>query len=354
MGFPWRGGVNLSTTGILMWSHPFVVRMDDDQEVAVVLMDTQGAFDSNHTVRESAVVFALSTMISSIQGNSTFTCLSIYYFCNLSLVFNLMRNLQEDNLHVLEVFSEYGRLALELGPAKPFQKLVFLIRDWSFPYDHAYGFAGGAELLKKMLRIEDNMPEQLQHIRQRIFECFNELGCFLMPHPGSNVATNQHFLGAPRDYGRDFLQQLKVFVPGLLKPNKLVVKEIGGRQVTGRELLEYFKVYFNIFSGDTMPEPKTMFEATAEANNLTAVALARDSYVRSMEVFCGGNRPYINQTILDQHHVRKRDQCLLQFDHIPKMGGAHFSEPYRYQLEDELDDLYEHYVAVNESKNMFG
>jgi len=31
-------------------------------------MDTQGAFDSEYTVRDSATVFALSTMTSSIQG----------------------------------------------------------------------------------------------------------------------------------------------------------------------------------------------------------------------------------------------------------------------------------------------
>jgi len=48
-------------------------------QVAVLLMDTQGTFDSQSTLRDSATVFALSTMISSIQvrkemspGNSCF------------------------------------------------------------------------------------------------------------------------------------------------------------------------------------------------------------------------------------------------------------------------------------------
>lgn len=36
-------------------------------QVAVLLMDTQGAFDSESTVRDCATVFALSTMISSVQ-----------------------------------------------------------------------------------------------------------------------------------------------------------------------------------------------------------------------------------------------------------------------------------------------
>lgn len=67
-GFSWRGGSERDTTGILMWSEPFVYKLDNGKEVAVLLMDTQGAFDSEYTVRDTATVFALSTMTSSIQG----------------------------------------------------------------------------------------------------------------------------------------------------------------------------------------------------------------------------------------------------------------------------------------------
>ena len=36
-------------------------------QVAVLFMDTQGAFDCNSTVNDSATVFALSTLLSSMQ-----------------------------------------------------------------------------------------------------------------------------------------------------------------------------------------------------------------------------------------------------------------------------------------------
>lgn len=160
-----------------------------------------------------------------------------------------MHNLQEDNLQVLEIFLEYGRLALESVHEKPFQKLIFLIRDWSYPYEHAYGFEGGAKLLDKKLELKDTMPEQLQRVRRKIKQCFSEIGCFLMPHPGSRVATSPAFDGRTDDYDRDFLDNLKTFVPDLLGPGKLIPKEIGGRYVSGRELLEYFKVYINVFAG---------------------------------------------------------------------------------------------------------
>ncbi|KAH9393030.1 putative RING-H2 finger protein [Tyrophagus putrescentiae] len=320
-GFSWRGGCARDTTGILMWSEPFVIKRDDGTDVAVVLMDTQGAFDSEYTVKDSATVFALSTMTSSIQ------------------VFNLMHNLQEDNLQVLEIFLEYGRLALESVHEKPFQKLIFLIRDWSYPYEHPYGFEGGARLLEKKLELKETMPEQLQRVRRKIKH---------------RVATSPQFDGRTVDYDADFRDNLKTFVPDLLAPGKLIPKEIGGRYVSGRELLEYFKVYINVFAGDTMPEPKTMLEATAEANNLTAVAIIKDVYVVEMEKICGGAQPFINPTHLEAKHGEVMASCMDQFDQIPKMGGTEFSTGYRNKLEEELNTSFEHFAIQNRSKNVFG
>ena len=263
-----------------------------------------------------------------------------------------MHNLQEDNLQVLEIFLEYGRLALESVHEKPFQKLIFLIRDWSYPYERAYGFEGGKDLLEKKLELKDTMPEQLQRVRRKIRECFREIGCFLMPHPGSRVATNPKFDGRTADYDQDFLEHLKQFVPDLLSADRLVPKVIGGREVTGRELLEYFKVYINVFAGDTMPEPKTMLEATAEANNLTAVATVKDLYISHMEQLCGGSQPYINPTRLDNSHKDIKQQCLDYFDKIPKMGGDEFSANYRQKLEAELDSAFDNFTIQNKNKNV--
>ncbi|XP_009872022.1 PREDICTED: atlastin-1-like, partial [Apaloderma vittatum] len=83
-GFSWRGGSERETTGIQIWSEVFLVDKPDGKKVAVLLMDTQGTFDSQSTLRDSATVFALSTMISSIQ------------------VYNLSQNVQEDDLQHLQ------------------------------------------------------------------------------------------------------------------------------------------------------------------------------------------------------------------------------------------------------------
>ena len=49
------------------------------------MLDTQGAFDSQSTVKDCATIFALSTMTSSIQ------------------VYNIFHNIQEDDLQHLQV-----------------------------------------------------------------------------------------------------------------------------------------------------------------------------------------------------------------------------------------------------------
>jgi hypothetical protein len=57
-------------------------------------MDTQGAFDSESTVRDCATVFALSTMLSSVQ------------------IYNLLHNIQEDDLQHLQVSKFAGVITL--------------------------------------------------------------------------------------------------------------------------------------------------------------------------------------------------------------------------------------------------
>lgn len=34
-----------------------------------------------------------------------------------------------------------------------FQSLMFLIRDWSYPYEHSYGLEGGNNFLERRLQV---------------------------------------------------------------------------------------------------------------------------------------------------------------------------------------------------------
>ncbi|XP_047207481.1 atlastin-2 isoform X2 [Girardinichthys multiradiatus] len=334
-GFKWRGGCERETTGIQVWSDVFVVEKPDGSKVAVLLVDTQGAFDSQSTLKDSATVFALSTMTSSVQ------------------VYNLSHNIQEDDLQHLQLFTEYGRLAMEETESKPFQSLMFLIRDWSFPYEHTYGLEGGNTLLRKRLEVKNYQHEELQNVRKHIDSCFTKISCFLLPHPGLKVSTNQHFDGRLKDVEDDFKTQLAELVPLLLAPDRLVEKEISGSKITCRDLVEYFKAYIKIYQGDELPHPKSMLQATAEANNLTAVAGAKDLYSKSMEQVCGGDKPYMAPADLERYHAAFSEDSVKLFRSIKKMGGEEFCQRYQKQLNSELEEAYTNFSKHNEGKNIF-
>lgn len=44
-------------------------------------------------------------------------------------------------------------------------------------------------------QISDKQHPQLQQLRKHIRSCFSEVECFLMPHPGLDVATSPQFDG---------------------------------------------------------------------------------------------------------------------------------------------------------------
>nr|XP_012144988.1 PREDICTED: atlastin isoform X2 [Megachile rotundata] len=334
-GFSWKGGSERDTTGILMWSKVFRGTLPDGERVAVILMDTQGAFDSQSTVKDCATVFALSTMLSSVQ------------------IYNLSQNIQEDDLQHLQLFTEYGRLALETSGRKPFQKLQFLVRDWSYPYEAKYGAEGGNQILQRRLEISDSQHPELRSLRKHIRSCFSDISCFLMPHPGLNIATNPHFDGRLSEIQPEFKQQLKVLIPMLLAPENLVTKKIDGQVVKAKDLLEYFKSYMKIYRGNELPEPKSMLVATAEANNLAAVTEAKELYMRSMEDVCGGKKPYVATVYLETEHQRCVDKAINMFQNKRKMGGDEFSQMYMRRLRKDMETAFDQFKSQNESKNVF-
>ncbi|XP_056677048.1 atlastin-1 isoform X3 [Monodelphis domestica] len=298
-GFSWRGGSERETTGIQIWSEVFLIDKPDGKKVAVLLMDTQGTFDSQSTLRDSATVFALSTMISSIQS------------------------------------------------------LIFLVRDWSFPYEFSYGADGGTKFLEKRLKVSGNQHEELQNVRKHIHSCFTNISCFLLPHPGLKVATNPNFNGKLKEIDDEFIKNLKILIPWLLSPENLDVKEINGNKITCRGLVEYFKAYIKIYQGEELPHPKSMLQATAEANNLAAVATAKDTYNKRMEEICGGDKPFLAPTDLQNKHLELKEESIKLFRGVKKMGGEEFSRRYLQQLESEIDELYIQYIKHNDSKNIF-
>lgn len=117
--------------------------------------------------------------------------------------------------------------------------------------------------------------------------------------------------------------------------------------------MEYFKAYIKIYQGEELPHPKSMLQATAEANNLAAVATAKDTYNKKMEEICGGDKPFLAPNDLQTKHLQLKEESVKLFRGVKKMGGEEFSRRYLQQLESEIDELYIQYIKHNDSKNIF-
>lgn len=130
--------------------------------------------------------------------------------------------------------------------------------------------------------------------------------------------------------------------------------------------------------------PRASSQATAEANNLAAVAAAKDLYNKKMEgvseedfqvkpklshqfqdlsssvplffpshQVCGGDRPFLAPSELQARHSVIREEALQVFRGVKKMGGEEFSRRYLQQLEGEVDEVFVQYIKHNDSKNIF-
>lgn len=238
-GFKWRSGQKRETTGIWMWSEIFTHDFDNGDKVAIILLDTQGIFDDCSSMRDCTTIFALTMMLSSVQ------------------CYNIMQNIKEDDLQNLELFTEYGRLALEQSNIKPFQKMLFIVRDWPYAFETNYGWHG-QKVIDEIMAGNDEQTHDMRQLRKRIDSSFEEISAFLMPFPGMSVAHGNTFTGDLREVHPDFLKYVKELLPGLFAPKNLVIKKINGQNVRVRDLIPYLEAYINIFNGDKLPEPKSV------------------------------------------------------------------------------------------------
>jgi atlastin len=220
-GFSWRSGSTRDTTGITFWSDVFLYDPPHGNPMAILLVDTQGLFDPESSTDENSKILALTTLFSSTV------------FLNVNGV------LQEDTLQYLQYtteFAVFSKSSSSVQVSKPFQKLLFLVRDWQNVDDYDFGFDGGSKYLSEFLKSKPNQPEALKSVREHLRDSFDELPCFLMPYPGKKVAVSSDYDGRWSLMDEDFLAELKSLISQILKPQSIVVKKVDGVDLKAAEL----------------------------------------------------------------------------------------------------------------------
>lgn len=356
-GFDWKAGAERNTTGIWMWSEPYMIH----KNMAVLLIDTQGMFDHETTMALTASIFGFSTLLSSYQ------------------IYNVDKRIQEDNLQQLALFSEYARTAVAVAveeegatetvevndkgnvtstddAPKPFQHMEFLVRDWQHfeDDDGDDNYEAMAKSMETYLEsvIKERDAKDLQDTREQILSCFETLSCYGLCHPGVPV-TKKKYTGDVNDMDKTFLKLLVRYCKRVFDPNHLQTKVIHGRALTADQFGVFVQVYADLFaSGASFPTAGTLLEATASANNTNAVQIAVAEYKEKMNRVAGPHcTNYMRLEELRGDHSLSKRQCLAKFDSIANFGNKKNIDSARDILIQEITSSLEIYESLNEGRN---
>lgn len=191
--FEWKNGMNKCTEGIWLWSRPFVLPYKG-RKIAVLLMDTQGAWDGQMTKEQNSTIFGLTSLLAS------------------KLIMNDQNMLSDNKIDAIDFFTTFAQNACSglRCDGSAFGHLEFLLRDWShykkgFSYDDCKGMM--QEHLGNLL---NNTVEGRKETAARLKEIFTSLSCSGLPHPGLHVAEDD-FTGQFEDISNDFFLLLDEF-----------------------------------------------------------------------------------------------------------------------------------------------
>lgn len=195
-GFAWRPGKDKCTQGIWLWSTPFVFPDKDGRKVAVLLMDTQGAWDDTMTKAQSATIFGLTALLSS------------------KLIYNIQNRVEEDKLENMDYITTFAQTVCSDLPGKdaPFGHLELLVRDW-VNYEDGFSLAQCKEQMQEHLDdhlSEKKVPEDAKPRVERLKSTFRSIDAWGLPHPGLKV-TKPTYTGEIKDIDTDFLHLLDCF-----------------------------------------------------------------------------------------------------------------------------------------------
>lgn len=239
--FEWRNDRKSDTIGVWMWSEVFTHDFDNGDKVAIVLLDIQSAFHVQSTsVRDYVSIFALSSMLSSVQ------CL------------NVVNNIDEDDLQYLDLITEYGRLSANISTSKSHQYFLFVVHNWPVYSENGYGW-NGQNLIDGLFNETTNHTIDMRQLHQRIQSNYIEIGAFLFPCHGIESVTLENCAGHLQSDDSNDRFYVEDLVVSLLAPENLVVMEINGQKMRAIDFVEQFQMHLQMFNEETKPELDRIF-----------------------------------------------------------------------------------------------
>ncbi|CAL8069443.1 unnamed protein product [Orchesella dallaii] len=331
-GFCWSTQYEPQTKGIWVWSRAFLVD-GDDNEVAVILMDTQGFDDESSSPEELASILGLSFLSSSV------------------MIYNVAGELPDDVFRNLSNYFKFGMHCLENDEdgddEPPFQKLSLLVRDWNNPAQHEYGVKGGKSHLED--QIKTLKGKEQKKIKDAMKKCFGKVDCFLMPNIGEQALTAT-FKGCIGELSPDFANSIKSYINGLLKNEDLRIKKILGAEVVGFEwaniVQAFVKMYNDGFNEEDPVTEETLWDVTSKVLHENLVEKCVRKY---QEIILKKQKSskYLPEDTIEIAHTQGLKQAKTLFKRTKKL--QEFRSQYEKKMDKELLKALEEFKEKNEA-----
>ncbi|XP_070509050.1 atlastin-3-like isoform X2 [Chironomus tepperi] len=339
-GFSWRSGIERDTTGIIFWNDVFLHTIDrTGEEIAIFVMDTQGLFDNDSTAESNSKLFALGTLIPSIQ------------------ILNIKGIIQENQLEYLQFATEYAlNSTMDILDGKSFQSLLFLLRDWDNKDEYEYGMDGGCRYLDKILQPRHNESSSLSSVRRSIKNSFERTQCCLLPYPGRIVASTSTYNGCLSAMDDEFRTELKSVIESILCPSNMIIKRINSYDVNVKDMLNHILKYFEIFQSNSTMRVLNIYDSTVELYMNSIIDKCLNDYkVRMIE------NEDLQNISKSKVHEKCKAYALDMYDNERKMGSAEYETCCKAILSTKIDKTFhefdhtiererQHYQAIVEKE----
>jgi atlastin len=340
IGFEWRGGMDKVTEGIWLWSKPFVLEtevfLDDGsksvRKVSVLLLDSQGAFDSKMSKDQSATIFGLTAVLSSLQ------------------IYNISKQLQEDAIENLHYFMECAGSCVrylqqddsETNPAV-FQNLQFLVRDWA-----NFGPDWSIEMCEDQMRA--HLAQHLDAARdsatpKALKTMFSDISIWSLPHPGLHV-NRPSWNGRISDLEPDFVRLLDAYVKRVFS-SSLQNRIILGKSLTPSTFVDVVATFVEAFA-DLVPKGANLATALAKTTNLLSKEQCITDYRTAIEkAIDSNNRKGLPEEDLDKIQKETKSYVLESFRKSTRFGPVEDRDAVCNEMIAELDRLDKVFVVEN-------
>ncbi len=350
--FHWDHGARRTTVGMWMWPKPFFVTREDSSKVAILLIDTQGMNDNKSEQTIQASVFQLTAMMSSY------------------IVYSINYQIDDNNIGQIARFTDFATRALGLDEVehgggnmqnKPFQNIDFFVRN----FQHAdLDIDDDSDIL----RIEsetteyfhdtlfsDNVSITFRKSRDRMYNKFQKINCYTVPHPGSRM-TKKKFEGDLSQIDQSFLVLLDRYchtifgfsrVDGkVIMSGSLEAKVIKGRFVSSGIFNALFNEYAKAFQfcGPQVSDAKAILNTASYSYIRLAFDKCNKEYAESMARFMNGSYNLIELT---KHHNKAKDNAIETFKRMNPIGTKENIDSAKQNLTEKLQSSYTYYILRN-------